>query len=61
MTTRVQKPKDDDWGRLVRMMRYLNGTRNDKLILSANDVVGRYTVREMNGSTLDPGATTNDK
>ena len=38
MTTRVQKPKEDDWGRLVRMMRYLNGTKNDKLILSADDV-----------------------
>ena len=35
MTTRVQKPKEDDWGRLVRMMRYLNGTRNDKLILTS--------------------------
>ena len=26
-----------------------------------NRAVGRYTVREMDGSTLDPGATTNDK
>ena len=32
MTACVQKPKEDDWVRLVRMMRYLNGTRNDKLI-----------------------------
>ena len=44
MTTFVQKPKEDDWGRLVRMMRYLNGTRNDKLIFSADDVhvIKRY-------------------
>ena len=38
MTTRVQKPNDDDWGKLVRMMRYLIGTKDDKLILSADDV-----------------------
>ena len=38
MTTRVNNPKEDDWKRLTRMMRYINGTLKDKMILSADDL-----------------------
>ena len=38
LCTRVKKPTTGDWDKLVRHMRYLNGTRNDKLILSADDI-----------------------
>ena len=38
MTTRVKDPKEDDWKRLSRMMRYINGTLQDKLILAADDL-----------------------
>ena len=33
LCTRVQKPTKEDWGKLVRMMQYLNGTQNECLIL----------------------------
>ena len=36
MTTRVKGPDDDDWKKLVRMMRYLRGTPNLSLILEAS-------------------------
>jgi hypothetical protein len=35
LCTRVKKPNQDDWNKLVRLM---NGTRKDKLILSADDL-----------------------
>ena len=38
LCTRVKKPNQDDWNKLVRLMKYCNGTRKDKLILSANDL-----------------------
>ena len=38
LCTRVKKPNQDDWNKLVRLMKYCNGTRNDKLILSADDL-----------------------
>jgi len=38
LTTRVKGPNEDDWKKLVRVLKYLNGTRKDKLILSADDL-----------------------
>jgi len=38
LCTRVKKPNQDDWNKLVRLMKYCNGTRKDKLILSADDL-----------------------
>ena len=38
LTTRVNEPNEDDWKKLIRVLKYLNGTRNDKLILSADDL-----------------------
>ena len=38
LCTRVQKPNKDDWKKLVRLMKYLNGTREDKLFLSADNL-----------------------
>jgi hypothetical protein len=36
LTTRVQAPDEYDWGKLKRVLKYLNGTRYLKLILSAD-------------------------
>ncbi len=36
LTTRVQAPDEDDWGKLKRFLKYLNGTRYLKLMLSAD-------------------------
>ena len=36
LTTRVIFPDEDDWNKLLRMMRYLRGTKELPLILSAN-------------------------
>ena len=38
LCTRVQDPNEGDWEKLVRMMKYLNGTRNDALTLAADDL-----------------------
>ena len=38
LCTRVKEPNENDWKKLVDVMLYLNGTRNDKLILSADDL-----------------------
>ncbi len=38
LTTRVKNPDKDDWGKLVRVLRYLNGTWFMKLILSADEM-----------------------
>jgi hypothetical protein len=38
LCTRVQEPNEDDWTKLTRMLRYINGTRGDKLTLSADDL-----------------------
>ena len=40
LCTRVQGPGRNDWNRLVRMMKYLNGTINDELVLNADYGVG---------------------
>jgi hypothetical protein len=37
LCTRVKSPNQDDWKKLIRMMKYLNGTRKDELILSAEN------------------------
>ena len=36
LCTRVKRPGKNDWNKLVRMMKYLNGTVEDKLMLSAD-------------------------
>jgi hypothetical protein len=33
LCTRVKDPNEDDWRKLIRLIKYLNGTRKDKLIL----------------------------
>jgi hypothetical protein len=38
ITTRVNAPDEDDWGKLVRVLKYINGTRYMKLILSADEM-----------------------
>jgi hypothetical protein len=38
LTTQVKDPDEDDWGKLVRVLKYLNGTWFMKLILSADEM-----------------------
>jgi hypothetical protein len=38
LTTRVKDPDIDNWGKLVRVLKYLNGTWYMKLILSAGEM-----------------------
>ena len=38
LTTRVKAPDKDDWEKLVRVLKYINGTRYMKLILSADEM-----------------------
>jgi hypothetical protein len=38
LTTRVKSPDEDDWGKLKRVLRYLNGTKYLKLCISVNDL-----------------------
>jgi hypothetical protein len=38
LTTRVKDPDEDDWGKLIRVLKYLNRTRYMKLILSADEM-----------------------
>ena len=38
LCTRVQKPTESDWQKLVRLLKYCNSTCDDKLALSADDV-----------------------
>jgi hypothetical protein len=42
LTTWVKAPDQDDWGKLVRVLKYLNGTPHMKLILSADKM--KFTV-----------------
>ena len=37
LMTRVRDPNEDDWNKLVRMMKFLHQTADDVLTLSAND------------------------
>ncbi len=49
LTTWVKAPDQDDWGKLVRVLKYLNGTQCMKLILSADEM--KFTVHwYVNGS-----------
>ena len=38
-TTRVKSPDEDDWEKLKRVIKHLNGTRNLKLTLLADNLV----------------------
>ncbi len=38
LCTRVKAPTDSDWDKLMRMMKYLNGTRNKTLTMKADDL-----------------------
>ena len=38
LATRVNQPNADDWKKLTRVMRFLNGTRQDVLTLSADNL-----------------------
>ena len=38
LTSRVKRPDEDDWGKLKRVLRYLNGTRRLKLILEVGSL-----------------------
>ena len=38
LATRVQAPDEDDWGKLKRVLKYLNGTRYLKLTLNADQL-----------------------
>ena len=41
LCTRVKSPGRKDWGKLVRMMKYLNGTKDDILTIDARNGVHR--------------------
>ena len=38
LCTRVKEPNEADWTKLIRLLKYLNGTRKDVLTLSAKDL-----------------------
>jgi hypothetical protein len=38
LCTRVKEPSENDWEKLLRMMKYLNGSRDEVLFLSAGDL-----------------------
>ena len=38
LCTRVKEPNESDWQKLIRLMKYLNGTRKKYLTLSADDL-----------------------
>ena len=38
MTQRVKKPDRDDWGKLSRVLEYLNGTRHMKQMLEVENL-----------------------
>jgi hypothetical protein len=38
LCTRVKDPNEADWGKLVRLMKYLNGTKKKRLTLSAGNL-----------------------
>ena len=38
LCTRVKEPDEGDWEKLIRLLRYLNGTKEAKLILSAENL-----------------------
>ena len=38
LTTRVKSPDEDDWGKLKRVLKYLNGTKYLKLRLTVDNL-----------------------
>jgi hypothetical protein len=38
LTTRVKPPDEDDWGKLKRVLKYLNGTKHLKLTLTVENL-----------------------
>ena len=38
LCSRVREPYEDDWGKLKRVLKYLNGTRGAKLTLRADNL-----------------------
>jgi hypothetical protein len=38
LCTRTKSPNHDDWHKLIRLLKYLNATAKDKLILSIDDI-----------------------
>ncbi len=38
LSTRVRKPNENDWNKLLRMMKYLNGSRDKVLTVGADDL-----------------------
>jgi hypothetical protein len=38
LCTRVKNPNESDWKKLIRLLRYINGTRDDVLTLEADDM-----------------------
>ena len=38
LTTQVKAPDEDDWGKLVRVLKYINGMQYMKLILSVDEM-----------------------
>ena len=45
LTARVKKLDEDDWGKLKRELKYLNGTRRLKLTLTIESMGGHQMVR----------------
>ena len=52
LTTQVQAPDEVDWGKLKRVLKYLNGTRYLNLILSANAM--NFVSHQVNEDCEDP-------
>ena len=38
LCTRVKQPRESDWSKLLHLMRFINGTKDDKLILRADSL-----------------------
>jgi hypothetical protein len=38
LCTRVKAPNESDWAKLIKLLQYLNGSRDEVLILSADDL-----------------------
>ena len=38
LTTRVKQPNESDWNKLIRLLKYCNGTKEDKLILTIDNL-----------------------
>jgi len=38
LCTHVKEPNQDDWNKLIRLLKFINGTQEDRLCLSADDL-----------------------